>query len=394
MKNKYVMLSLVIITSFSISSCKNHEKKISPDAGNDLLQTVRKASNVHFSDLKNKDFISSAINGKTNGNFNYTISYPNDPTKEKIENKFEFDIEFDYKANQDVKGIRSTPSNLTNCESYLSTKYNINNNEKVDVAAIKVHQTGNNLSIYEQYYEDAPENKTKTLSNDEINEYCETFIYLLDELNEKKFIKGFLPNIDDVDYERIKLQYQKFDANEIDAQEFIDYIDFYVFSRDLFDNTPEGTYEFVVKLLESKEEILPSNFIDYTKVATKTSTTLKGIFDYKDWGLSVKDTLTKIEKELKEENSSFEMISSLQSYFLEYLPSQFSFSYSITFDANNVITGGSVDFIAVGDIENFPLAITNQYPNLKGSKLDYDIQLSFNISCLISEEIIEILPVE
>ena len=88
------------------------------------------------------------------------------------------------------------------------------------------------------------------------------------------------------------------------------------------------------------------------------------------------------------------MISSLQSYFLEYLPSQFSFSYSITFDANNVITGGSVDFIAIGDIENFPLAITNQYPNLKGSKLDYDIQLSFNISCLISEEIIEILPVE
>ena len=394
MKNKYVMLSLVIITSFSIASCNSHEKKISPDAGNNLLQTVRKASNVHFSDLKNKDFISSAINGKTNGNFNYTISYPNDPTKEKIENKFEFDIEFDYKANQDVKGIRSTPSNLTNCESYLSTKYNINNNEKVDVAAIKVHQTGNNLSIYEQYYEDAPENKTKTLSNDEINEYCETFIYLLDELNEKEFIKGFLPNIDDVDYERIKLQYQKFDANEIDAQEFIDYIDFYVFSRDLFDNTPEGTYEFVVKLLESKEEILPSNFIDYTKVATKTSTTLKGIFDYKDWGLSVKDTLTKIEKELKEENSSFEMISSLQSYFLEYLPSQFSFSYSITFDANNVITGGSVDFIAIGDIENFPLAITNQYPNLKGSKLDYDIQLSFNISCLISEEIIEILPVE
>ena len=172
MKNKYVMLSLVIITSFSISSCKNHEKKISPDAGNDLLQTVRKASNVHFSDLKNKDFISSAINGKTNGNFNYTISYPNDPTKEKIENKFEFDIEFDYKANQDVKGIRSTPSNLTNCESYLSTKYNINNNEKVDVAAIKVHQTGNNLSIYEQYYEDAPENKTKTLSNDENSLIC------------------------------------------------------------------------------------------------------------------------------------------------------------------------------------------------------------------------------
>lgn len=394
MKNKYVMLSLAIITSFSISSCNNHEKKISPDAGNNLLQTVRKASNVHFSDLKNKDFISSAINGKTNGNFNYSISYPNDPTKEKIENKFEFDIEFDYKANQDVKGIRSTPSNLTNCESYLSTKYNINNNEKVDVAAIKVHQTGNNLSIYEQYYEDAPENKTKTLSNDEINEYCETFIYLLDELNEEEVIKSFLPNIDDVDYEKIKLQYQKFDANEIDAQEFIDYIDFYVFSRDLFDNTPEGTYEFVVKLLESKEEILPSNFIDYTKVTTKTSTTLKGIFDYKDWGLSVKDTLTKIEKELKEENSSFEMISSLQSYFLEYLPSQFSFSYSITFDANNVITGGSVDFIAVGDIENFPLAITNQYPNLKGSKLDYDIQLSFNISCLISEEIIEILPVE
>lgn len=394
MKNKYVMLSLVIITSFSIASCNNHEKKISPDAGNDLLQTARKASNVHFSDLKNKDFISSAINGKTNGKVNYSISYPNDPTKEKIENKFEFDIEFDYKANQDVKGIRSTPSNLTNCESYLSTKYNINNNEKVDVAAIKVHQTGNNLSIYEQYYEDAPENKTKTLSNDEINEYCETFIYLLDDLNEEEVIKSFLPNIDDVDYERIKLQYQKFDANEIDAQEFIDYIDFYVFSRDLFDNTPEGTYEFVVKLLESKEEILPSNFIDYTKVTTKTSTTLKGIFDYKDWGLSVKDTLTKIEKELKEENSSFEMISSLQSYFLEYLPSQFSFSYSITFDSNNVITGGSVDFIAVGDIENFPLAITNQYPNLKGSKLDYDIQLSFNISCLISEEIIEILPVE
>ena len=344
--------------------------------------------------MKNKDFISSAINGKTNGNFNYTISYPNDPTKEKIENKFEFDIEFDYKANQDVKGIRTTPSNLTNCESYLSTKYNINNNEKVDVASIKVHQTGNNLSIYEQYYEDAPENKTKTLSTDEINEYCETFIYLLDELNEEEVIKSFLPNIDDVDYERIKLQYQKFDANEIDAQEFIDYIDFYVFSRDLFDNTPEGTYEFVVKLLESKEEILPSNFIDYTKVTTKTSTTLKGIFDYKDWGLSVKDTLTKIEKELKEENSSFEMISSLQSYFLEYLPSQFNFSYSITFDANNVITGGSVDFIAVGDIENFPLAITNQYPNLKDSKLDYDIQLSFSISCLISEEIIEILPVE
>ena len=394
MKNKYLMLSLVIISSFSVASCNNHEKKISPDDGNALLQTARKATNVYFSDLKNKDFISSAINGTSKGKINYTISYPNDISKQKIDNKSEFDIIVDYKANQDIKGIRSTPANISNSESYLSTKYNINTPEKIDVTTLKVHQSGANLSVYEQHYEDAPENKKLTLKEDEIQKYCEDFLYLLDDFNEEEAIQNLLPGIDDVDYERIKLQYQKFDSGEIDAQEFVDYIDFYVFSRDLFDNTPEGTYECVIKLLENKDEFLPSNFFDYTKVSTKTSTTLNGVFDCKDWGLSIRSALSKIEKELKEENSSFEMISSLQTNILKYLPTQFNFSYSIIFDTNNIITGGSLDFIATGNIDNFPLAITTAFPKLKSSKLEYDIELTFKINCLVSEEKIEILTNE
>lgn len=391
MKNKYLMLSLAIITSFTLASCNNHEKKISPDDGNALMQTARKATNLHFSDLKNKDFISSIVNGKTNGKANYTISYPNDSTKEEVESKFEFDIEFDYKGNHDVKSMRSTPSSITNSESYLSTKYTINSNDVLDVATYKLHQTGNALSVYEQHYEEAATTKMLSLSNEQINDYCETFIYMIDELNEVKAIQALLPNVDDVDYQRIKLQYNKFDAGEIDAQEFIDYIDLYVFSRDLFDNTPEGTYECVIKLLENKDELVPSNFIDYTKISSKTSTTLKGVFDYKDWGLSIGNTLSKIEKELKEENSSFEMINSIQTYILEYLPDQFGFSYSIVFDTNNIITGGSIDFVAIGDMERLPLAITNLNPVLKSAKVNYDIQLSLNINCLISEEKIEII---
>ena len=257
-----------------------------------------------------------------------------------------------------------------------------------------MHQSGANLSVYEQHYEDAPENKKLTLKEDEIQKYCEEFLYLLDDFNEEEAIQSLLPGIDDVDYERIKLQYQKFDSGEIDAQEFVDYIDFYVFSRDLFDNTPEGTYECVIKLLENKDEFLPSNFFDYTKVSTKTSTTLNGVFDYKDWGLSIRSALSKIEKELKEENSSFEMISSLQTNILKYLPTQFNFSYSIIFDTNNIITGGSLDFIATGNIDNFPLAITTAFPKLKSSKLEYDIELTFKINCLVSEEKIEILTNE
>ena len=206
----------------------------------------------------------------------------------------------------------------------------------------------------------------------------------------QKIIQEYIFDLDDIDCQRIKLQYEKFENKQVDAQEFVDYVDLYVFSQKFFDNTPEGTYETVVKLFENIEQIDPSNFFDYTKVSNKDITTIKAKLDYKEWGISISNTLNKIVKELKEENSSFDMISNVQKHLINNLPNELALSYSLTIDKENVIKDISFDLIMNGNIEDPFSSLTNIYPSLENATLNYDIELSFAIKSDFKEEKIEV----
>ena len=84
------------------------------------------------------------------------------------------------------------------------------------------------------------------------------------------------------------------------------------------------------------------------------------------------------------------MISSIRKNLINDLPDNFSISYSLTFDENNIINNISFNMVAHGSSENILNVLSKKYPNLKNAILNYDIELSFNMSLLFKDEIEEI----
>ena len=142
--------------------------------------------------------------------------------------------------------------------------------------------------------------------------------------------------------------------------------------------------------MENINELSPLSFFDYTKVSNKTSTVINAKLDYKEWGKSVNDTLSKIINELKEEHSSFEMISSIKKNLIDDLPDEFSLGYSLTFDENNIISNITYDMIAIGSLENVFTSLSKLFPELTNAIIKYDIELSYNLTFAFKEEAIEI----
>lgn len=393
MKNKNIYLLIAILTTFSLSSCAKHERKIDAKAGKEIVETANKASNVYFSNLANQNFFSCELEGYIKGKNNFEIIYEtleNENKKENKKNIYEFDTSFIYQGNHDVKNINSKPISLTNTNAFLSLNYMFNNNEVIDKGLYKISQNGTDLNIYNQHLEEKPITKPYRLTDDQVEDYAETFTYLTNDFSIEKIIQDYIFDLDDIDYQRIKLQYEKFENKQVDAQEFVDYVDLYVFSQEFFDKAPEGTYETVVKLFENIEQIDPSNFFDYTKVSNKDITTIKAKLDYKEWGISISNTLNKIVKELKEENSSFDMISNVQKHLINNLPNELALSYSLTINKENVIKDISFDLIMNGNIEDSFSSLSNVYPSLENATLNYDIELSFAIKSDFKEEKIEV----
>lgn len=393
MKNKFIYLSMAMISAFSLASCNSFERKVDADTGKEIVAKANVASQEHIDNITKQDFFSLDLVGELKGKANLDLSYKKtteEATQDSLKSNIEYDLSFEYKGNHNAKNIKSNPVVLSDTNAYLSLNYNTNVDEIINKGLIKISQNGTDLNVYNQHLEEAPTKKPYRLTDKEVEEYSKAFTYILEDLSFEEIIKECILDIDDIDYQRIKLQYLKFQNGQVDAQEFIDYIDLYVFSNELFLHTPEGTYETCVKLLENINELSPLSFFDYTTVSNKTSTIVNAKLDYKEWGKSVNDTLSKIINELKEEHSSFEMISSIKKNLIDDLPDEFSLGYSLTFDENNIISNITYDMIAIGSLENVLTSLSKLFPELTNAIIKYDIELSYNLTFAFKEEAIEI----
>lgn len=393
MKNKFVYLSMAIVSTFSLASCKSFERKVDADTGKDIVSRANIASQEHIDRVTKLDFFSLDVIGKLKGKSNIDLSFKQ--TEENFDNKnttsnIEYDFEFEYKGNHNVKNIKSNPIVLSGTDAYLSLNYYTNIDKVINKGLFKVSQSGTDLNVYNQHLENAPIKTPYRLTDKDVEEYSKAFTYLFENFSFEEIVKENILDIDDIDYQRIKLQYFKFKNGQVDAQEFIDYVDLYVFSNELFSDAPEGTYETCVKILENIEELSPLSFFDYTKVENKTSTVVKAKLDYKEWGKSVNDTLNRIITELKEEHSSFEMISNIRKSLIDDLPDDFSLSYSLTFDENNIVNSITYDMVAIGSLENVFTSLSKLYPTLNNAVLKYDIEVSYNFAFAFKDEAIEI----
>ena len=128
----------------------------------------------------------------------------------------------------------------------------------------------------------------------------------------------------------------------------------------------------------------------YNRVKDPARRVIKAKLDYKEWGKSVNDTLNKVINELKEENSSFEMISSIKKNLIDDLPDEFSLGYSLTFDENNIISNITYDMVAIGSLENIFISLSKLFPELTNAIIKYDIEVSYNLTFAFKEEAIEI----
>ena len=108
MKNKAILLSLIAITTFSLSSCVSIEKKVDNKTGRQMYANAKESSSIYISNLSNKDFFSSNINGKSEGNVKYEIDYPVESEgKADISKYCDYAASFKYVGNHDVKKIRN-----------------------------------------------------------------------------------------------------------------------------------------------------------------------------------------------------------------------------------------------------------------------------------------------
>lgn len=391
MKNKAILLSLIAISTFSLSSCVSIEKKVDNKTGRQMYANAKESSSIYISNLSNKDFFSSNINGNSKGSISYQVDYPAESEGKADVNKYyDYNGSFKYVANHDIKKIRNNPLDLSGIESYLELNYDIDSSDLITKGKYINYQYDKAVTTYNQKLEENPIKTQYTLNDLEALTYSSTLIYVLDEFDINELMSYVFPEFDFDSYSRLEESFFKFENKEMNAQEFIDYIDKNVFAQQMFDNAPEGTYECVVKLLENYDNVNPANFFDYTKVEKKDNTILKSKFDYKEWGTSVNETLNKIVKELQAENESFEMITSIQNNIVSNLPDKFNVSYSVSINQNNIINDITFGFNCHGSLSNLNSSITNNSAELKDAKISYDIDVSLDLSFEFLDESVEV----
>ena len=146
MKNKLIYLSMAIMTTFSLASCNNFERKVDAKTGKEIVAKANLASQEYYSNLINKDFFSCIIDANTKGKTNINLSYKNVEGEGKDKDNFNKSVEFvyglNYKGNHDVKQITAAPTSLENTNSVLVFSYYNNEDKIIDKGKAKLQLSG------------------------------------------------------------------------------------------------------------------------------------------------------------------------------------------------------------------------------------------------------------
>ncbi len=109
MKNKFIYLSMAMISTFSLASCNSFERKVDADTGKEIVAKANVASQEHIDNVTKQDFFSLDFVGELKGKANLDLSYKKtteEATQNSLKSNIEYDFSFEYKGNHNAKNIK------------------------------------------------------------------------------------------------------------------------------------------------------------------------------------------------------------------------------------------------------------------------------------------------
>ena len=126
MNGKLTILSMLLMTCLSLTSCVAKETKIETNAGNALIASSLEKTKQHIEYMSNEDFISILLNSSSTASYNVKLT-AYDPVTSAFTQEFSSNKESNliFQANLNSQGLKNKPNaSLDNSEVYFESSSN------------------------------------------------------------------------------------------------------------------------------------------------------------------------------------------------------------------------------------------------------------------------------
>lgn len=405
MNGKLTILSMLLMTCLSLTSCVAKETKIETNAGNALIASSLEKTKQHIEYMSNEDFISILLNSSSTASYNVKLT-AYDPVTSAFTQEFSSNKESNliFQANLNSQGLKNKPNaSLDNSEVYFESSSNsstsfvstpslgfdYNDNNSLQT---KGNLIGNNIMSYTEENGKVTQNNN-TLDTDEANkiakdllEYIHFEDVLFEDTNSDAFLESLIPSIDieenfpNADEEEFNKKFQDFINGELTPEDYYDYLN-------SVSKEPIVTDEEKKELLDALKFLKQgniTNYLHYTKIKKDKHTTISSALDFE----SFKNDINKLHDDLHVDGETSHI--SLSHIIYGLTPDNMNLSFSIKINNNHIIESVSYNTIIKGTI---PSAVLTEIigTNMLGTlDVHYDVSLSGNVDLLLDTKKITI----
>ncbi len=422
MKKNIILFCCAGIMSMSLISCNGKEKKIDNATGNELVNVAIDKTTDKLEEISTKSFLGLSLNANLKGDFNMVNTTILEQSSYNMEGTSiltingNLDASAELQTNLDVDGIRKTPNaDITNTESYMAAKIlgnlstetdlkfqnnpNLDNSEKSESKTDqehKIYQKGLNLIQYDKV--DDNETTAETLlTTDEVNNIASQIVNVLDAFS------GQVPPVDNSSVSElinqgtivsIQTKTDDFLSGKMTANDYLTFIDETFAEGKLFDNTPQGTRDCVVSLLEVAYEVNPSKYFEYTKITEKKNVTLNSSFDYTTWKVDLNSKLDAKINAIDTTNPSYILLSTIKPIIISVLPTVLNLDYTIKIHSDGYINAMNFDVKVQGTIPGTVLSFIGVSTSNSNMTLTYNGAFNGGFGFDVSDDRITIKTLE
>ena len=275
MKRINKLLSILLVSLFSLASCDGVEKVISNSDGNSTATKTIKKTSDHIQEVIDDGMLGLSLSLNTTNESKRTNIVSG--VENVVSNK-KYETIVDLKTNQNLDDLRKTPADSSNCE----IQYSLTNKDYTSSTNAGVYE---NVNLYSYQLKDNQETINNNNTNIVVNKFTQ------DDTN--KYAKEVLSYVNnsylkdltgiDFDLQEAISMHEKVSKGKITSEEYLSYIDESYLNNSLKNSLSDGMYTVLVDVVDNLNTISPISYIDYSRIKNFNNSSITGTLDYLKW---------------------------------------------------------------------------------------------------------------
>ena len=369
MKRINKLLSILLVSLFSLASCDGVEKVISNSDGNSTATKTIKKTSDHIQEVIDDGMLGLSLSLNTTNESKRTNIVSG--VENVVSNK-KYETIVDLKTNQNLDDLRKTPADSSNCE----IQYSLTNKDYTSSTNAGVYE---NVNLYSYQLKDNQETINNNNTNIVVNKFTQ------DDTN--KYAKEVLSYVNnsylkdltgiDFDLQEAISMHEKVSKGKITSEEYLSYIDESYLNNSLKNSLSDGMYTVLVDVVDNLNTISPISYIDYSRIKNFNNSSITGTLDYLKWKTALVEYfdgyLTTIPAEEENSEDITKSINSIKNFIETSFVDELSLTYTLHYNFKDIIDSISLSYYSK-EIDEISSSLTMVEEN------SYNINISFEVS--------------